>query len=66
VDAANKCGVRRFDSVTGGFGGCPMAGDELVSNLDTLDLVDYCEKNKIPHGLNLVWLGEIKGLTSFI
>ncbi len=66
VDAAYQCGVRRFDSVTGGFGGCPMAGDELVSNLDTLDLVEYCEKNKIHHGLDLQRLGEIKNLVEFL
>lgn len=66
VDAAYQCGIRRFDSVTGGFGGCPMTGDELVSNLDTHDLVEYCEKNKIPHGLDLVRLGEIKNFTGFL
>ena len=38
IDAAWKAGVRRFDTVTGGFGGCPMADDELVSNLDTFRL----------------------------
>jgi hydroxymethylglutaryl-CoA lyase len=53
IDAAWKAGVRRFDSVTGGFGGCPMADDELVSNLDTFALVDYCEKNGIEHGLDV-------------
>jgi hydroxymethylglutaryl-CoA lyase len=52
IDAAWKAGVRRFDSVTGGFGGCPMADDHLVGNLDTFALVDYCEKNGIEHGLD--------------
>jgi len=53
IDAAWKSGIRRFDSVTGGFGGCPMADDELVSNLDTFALIGYCEKNGIEHGLNV-------------
>jgi hydroxymethylglutaryl-CoA lyase len=53
IDAAWKAGVRRFDSVTGGFGGCPMADDEIVSNLDTFALVDYCQKNGIEHGLDV-------------
>jgi hydroxymethylglutaryl-CoA lyase len=53
IDAAWKAGVKRFDSVTGGFGGCPMAGDELVSNLDTFALVDYCEKNGFENGLDV-------------
>ena len=53
IDAAWKAGVRRFDTVTGGFGGCPMAADHMVSNLDTFALVSYCEKNGIEHGLDL-------------
>jgi hydroxymethylglutaryl-CoA lyase len=53
IDAAWKAGVRRFDTVTGGFGGCPMADDHLVGNLDTFALVDYCEKNGIEHGLDV-------------
>jgi len=53
VDAAYVNGCRRFDGVTGGFGGCPMTGYELLGNLDTQNLLDYCEKNEIEHGLNL-------------
>jgi hydroxymethylglutaryl-CoA lyase len=53
IDAAWQAGVRRFDTVTGGFGGCPMAADHMVSNLNTFALVDYCEKNGIPHGLDM-------------
>jgi hydroxymethylglutaryl-CoA lyase len=53
IDAAWKAGVRRFDTVTGGFGGCPMAADHMVSNLDTFALVDYCNRNGIEHGLDL-------------
>ena len=53
VDAAWKAGVRRFDTVTGGFGGCPMADDHMVGNLDTFALIRYCEKNGIEHGLDV-------------
>lgn len=53
IDAAWKAGVRRFDTVTGGFGGCPMADDHLVGNLNTLVLIDYCKKNGIEHGLDV-------------
>lgn len=53
VNAAWEAGVRRFDSVTGGFGGCPMASDHLVSNLDTFDLVRFCEEKGIHHGIDL-------------
>jgi hydroxymethylglutaryl-CoA lyase len=33
--AAWRGGVRRFDGALGGFGGCPMAVDDLVGNLPT-------------------------------
>jgi hydroxymethylglutaryl-CoA lyase len=41
VNAAWECGVRRFDTVLDGIGGCPFAGDHLVSNLDTRELVKF-------------------------
>jgi hydroxymethylglutaryl-CoA lyase len=62
IDAAWKAGVRRFDSVTGGFGGCPMAHDEMVGNLNTFALIDYCNKNNIPHGIDTGVLMEAKEL----
>jgi hydroxymethylglutaryl-CoA lyase len=52
IDAAWKAGVRRYDTVAGGFGGCPMASDHMVSNLNTFALIDYCEKNGIEHGID--------------
>jgi hydroxymethylglutaryl-CoA lyase len=62
IDAAWKAGVRRFDTVTGGFGGCPMADDHLVGNLDTFALLDYCEKNGIGHGIDISVLKEAREL----
>ncbi len=52
LKAAWEAGVRQFDSVLGGLGGCPMSGYELLGNLNTLDLIDFCEMNEIPHRLN--------------
>ncbi|MGH9533591.1 MAG: hydroxymethylglutaryl-CoA lyase [Terriglobales bacterium] len=37
--AAYQAGCRRFDAATGGLGGCPFAGDRLVGNLATEDLL---------------------------
>ena len=53
VDAAYKAGCRRFDSAIRGFGGCPMAKDELVGNLPTEKLVNYFIRNNIPTGLDM-------------
>ncbi len=47
VDAAYQGGCRRFDSAIKGYGGCPMAKDELVGNLPTEKLLTYFAKNGI-------------------
>jgi hydroxymethylglutaryl-CoA lyase len=41
VEAAWKAGCRRFDGAIKGFGGCPMAKDELVGNLATETILDF-------------------------
>ena len=41
VEAAYSSGCRRFDGAIRGFGGCPMAKDELVGNMATENLVAY-------------------------
>ena len=51
IDAAYQNGVRRFDTVLNGMGGCPMTGMELLGNLDTLDLIKFMEKIRVEHGL---------------
>jgi len=42
IEAALDGGCLRFDSTLKGIGGCPMAKDELVGNIDTLNVLDYC------------------------
>jgi hydroxymethylglutaryl-CoA lyase len=45
VDAAYQNGCAKFDGAINGIGGCPMAQDELVGNMDTLNLTDYFKKD---------------------
>jgi len=52
VDAAYQSGCRRFDSAIKGFGGCPMAKDELVGNLPTEKLLTYFTKNNLQTGIH--------------
>lgn len=52
IDAAYKSGCMRFDVAIHGFGGCPMAKDDLTGNLATEDLEFYFHQNKIPLSLN--------------
>ena len=52
VEAAYLAGCRRFDGAIKGFGGCPMAKDDLTGNMDTELMLNYFFKNKIETGLN--------------
>jgi len=47
VDAAYKAGCLRFDGAIQGFGGCPMAADELTGNMPTERLLSYFTQQKI-------------------
>jgi len=53
VDAAWKAGCRRFDTAIRGYGGCPMAKDELVGNLPTEKFISYLHRNDIPNPLDM-------------
>ncbi|NMH26748.1 beta/alpha barrel domain-containing protein [Flavobacterium silvaticum] len=46
VDAAFHAGCRRFDGAIQGFGGCPMAKDELTGNMPTEKLLSYFSQHK--------------------
>lgn len=47
VDAAFKAGCRRFDGAIQGFGGCPMAKDELTGNMPTEKMLSYFTAEKV-------------------
>lgn len=51
VSAAYEAGCRRFDGAIKGFGGCPMAADDLTGNMPTEGMKAYFDENKI--GTNL-------------
>ncbi|MEP2934992.1 MAG: hydroxymethylglutaryl-CoA lyase [Gilvibacter sp.] len=46
VDAAYKAGCRRFDGAIQGFGGCPMAKDELTGNMPMERMISYFTTQK--------------------
>lgn len=43
LEAAYKAGCKRFDGAIRGFGGCPMAKDELTGNMATETIIDFFE-----------------------
>jgi hydroxymethylglutaryl-CoA lyase len=50
IEAAFLSGCQRFDGAIKGFGGCPMAEDELVGNLATETILSYLSsKNALPN-----------------
>lgn len=53
VDAAWDAGCRRFDGALKGYGGCPMAEDDLVGNLAMERFVDDLVARGVRTGLDL-------------
>jgi hydroxymethylglutaryl-CoA lyase len=47
VNAAYKAGCHRFDGAIQGFGGCPMAADDLTGNMPTEKLLSYFTAEKV-------------------
>ena len=52
VDTAYKAGCRRFDGAVQGFGGCPMAKDELTGNMPTEKMLSYFTSEKVDSNVN--------------
>ncbi len=52
LQAAYDNGCLRFDSAMNGIGGCPFAKDELVGNIATEKLIEFCADNEIVLSLN--------------
>lgn len=62
IEAALHAGCMRFDGALKGIGGCPMADDELVGNLNTAEMIPYfkecnvlkpLDENALQHCLGL-------------
>ncbi len=52
VLAAYRAGCRRFDGAIRGYGGCPMAKDELIGNIPTESIVSCFAKESIKLGID--------------
>jgi len=53
VDAAYNAGCQRFDGAIRGFGGCPMAKDELTGNMPMEQVIGYFKSKDIDLELNV-------------
>jgi len=66
VDAALQAGCKRFDGALKGIGGCPMADDELVGNMDTELMIPYFEEKNLLKNLDKDALRKCSFLASEI
>jgi hydroxymethylglutaryl-CoA lyase len=64
--AAYHAGCRRFDGALTGLGGCPFAGDELVGNICTEDVLAAIKKAGGDAGIEQARLGKVLAMTSEI
>ncbi len=54
VKSAYDNGCRRFDGAIKGFGGCPMAADDLVGNMPMEKLLSFAQENKVAGNVNML------------
>lgn len=66
VEAAYQSGCRHFDTALKGYGGCPMAKDELTGNIATENMIGYLQSQNIDTGLDLEKLLEAMNYASNI
>ena len=52
LEAAYRTGCKRYDGALKGIGGCPMADDALVGNMDTEWMIDFFNQKNQQLGLN--------------
>jgi hydroxymethylglutaryl-CoA lyase len=58
IESAYQSGCRRFDAAMKGYGGCPMAKDELTGNMPTEHMVSYFDEAGIATHLDPIAFNE--------
>jgi len=66
LEAALNANCMRFDGALKGIGGCPLAQDELVGNMDTVFLIEYFKQKDLLNELNEDALAESLHIASEI
>ncbi|MBC7922319.1 MAG: hydroxymethylglutaryl-CoA lyase [Ferruginibacter sp.] len=64
--AAYRAGCRRFDGAIRGFGGCPMAEDQLTGNLPTEQIIAFLEGEGLDLRLDQAAFGEAYRLADWV
>jgi hydroxymethylglutaryl-CoA lyase len=66
VKTAYENGCRRFDGALKGYGGCPMAKDDLTGNMPTENLLGFMDNRLIEHKLHIEHFEEAMEIANFI
>lgn len=66
VEAAYNAGCRRMDGAIKGFGGCPMAKDDLTGNMATEVMLSWLMDNNVETGLNQEKFEEAMAMASSV
>ncbi|MCO5247874.1 MAG: hydroxymethylglutaryl-CoA lyase [Chitinophagales bacterium] len=66
IEAAYEAGCVRYDGAIKGYGGCPMAKDDLTGNMPTERMVEFFESKNINTGLDLDAFAESMKLSQSI
>jgi len=66
IMAAYEAGCRRFDGALTGLGGCPFAGDDLVGNIPTEQVIAALRKAGADPGIDSARLAKVLALTNEI
>ena len=66
IDAAIKANCKRFDGAILGYGGCPMAKDDLVGNMPSEKMLEYLIEQKKVSNINVKALKDAVAQASLI
>lgn len=66
IDAAVKANCKRFDGAILGYGGCPMAKDDLVGNMPSEKMLEYLIEQKKVSNINTKALKDAVAQASLI
>jgi hydroxymethylglutaryl-CoA lyase len=66
VDSAYRSGCMRFDGAIRGYGGCPMAKDDLTGNMPTEHLITYFEQQNAPLHIDLDAFGLANSMVDHV
>lgn len=64
VETAYLNGCRRFDGAIRGYGGCPMAKDDLTGNMPTENMVYFFQDADVPTGVDTRLFAEAMGMAN--